>query len=496
MIRRMIVLLATVFLLSGVSAYQADFAVYTGSGTWEPSITAFENFLEWKGLTWREVNKNDINYGRLIGNYRGLFMPGGWAGDYNRDIKNSGDQHIRNFIVNGGAYIGMSAGAYYACDVTIWEGNIYDYPSDLFDGECVGPIPEIAPWPEYTMAMMNMNLQHEANIFEPMQRDILYYGEPYFVAYPGQEMQVFASWIVPANPAANGKPGIIGFNYGSGRVLLVGPHPEIDEDSDRDGTNFGDELSDGPDGSDWPFIWTGVDWILKQPILQPPGIVIVPCNDGLDNDLDGAVDNLDFACLQGGFNEDSFAAQCQDWIDNDLDGLIDFPDDSDCDSNQDNDESTPTGPTEIFFDDFEDGNLDGWTKITASGANAWKAASTNSYQGTKHAEAKPQSTSEPASVIERSLNTVGYSDVFFEYYRRLIGLDVGDEFKVEWFDGLSWNVLEQTGSNSVNDASYFYRSFALPPSAGNNLNFKIKFECTAGAVSEFCRVDNVKIIGA
>ncbi|MDO8574747.1 MAG: hypothetical protein Q7R61_00480, partial [bacterium] len=57
----------------------------------------------------------------------------------------------------------------------------------------------------------------------------------------------------------------------------------------------------------------------------------------------------------------------------------------------------------------------------------------------------------------------------------------------------SWSVLEQTASSSANNANYIFKSFDLPASASNNANFKIKFECTAGAVSEFCRIDNVNV---
>ena len=53
----------------------ADFAVYAGDGTWEPSITAFENFLLWKNLTYEEVNKNDINNNDLRPLYTGIFFP-------------------------------------------------------------------------------------------------------------------------------------------------------------------------------------------------------------------------------------------------------------------------------------------------------------------------------------------------------------------------------------------------------------------------------------
>ena len=457
-------ILSITYVFTNVFALQgADFAIYAGSGTWEPSKTAFKNFLEWKGLTWEEINKNNINNRELIGRYRGLFMPGGWAGDYNRDIKPSGDQHIRDFINQGGAYIGMSAGAFYACDITIWEGNVYDYPSDIFDGDCIGPIDEIASWPNYVMTTMNINKNPEANVYEPAQRDVLYYGEPYFVAHSRQEMLTMATWIVPLNPVAHNAPGIISFNYGQGRIVLVGPHPEIEEDDARDGTNFADELFDGQDGSDWPFLWTAVDWLLKNPISQPPGVQPKQCNDGLDNDLDS---------------------------------LIDYPNDPGCIDIIDNDETDQINETnpigvELFFDGFESCNLNGWTLSTIE--NNWYSGTTNPYAGSCYAETKPMNTNEPASIIEKSVNTSGYSNIIIEYYRKLIGLDVGDEFKSKWHDGSSWKILEETAGGSANNDNYIYKTFSLPISANNNSNFKIRFECTAGAVSEFCRVDNVKV---
>ena len=149
----------------------------------------------------------------------------------------------------------------------------------------------------------------------------------------------------------------------------------------------------------------------------------------------------------------------------------------------------------IFSDNFESGSLSGWSLSNLAGANNWSASTTNPFQGTWHAQSQPQSTSEPASVLERIISTSGYQNIQFSYQRRLIGLDAADEFQMEWNDGGSWNILEQTGGSSANDASYLSRSFSLSSNANNNANFKIKFECTAGAVSEYCRVDNVSISG-
>ncbi len=151
--------------------------------------------------------------------------------------------------------------------------------------------------------------------------------------------------------------------------------------------------------------------------------------------------------------------------------------------------------TTIFSETFESGTLGGWTLSNAAGANNWTASSTDPFQGSFHAQSLPQSTTEPASVIERVISTSGYNNIIINYTRKLIGLDAADEFQMEWFDGTSWAILELTGSSAADDLSYLSKQFSLPSGANNNANLKIKFECTAGAVSEFCRVDNVLILG-
>ncbi|MDD5041680.1 MAG: hypothetical protein PHX87_04730 [Candidatus Peribacteraceae bacterium] len=68
--------------------------------------------------------------------------------------------------------------------------------------------------------------------------------------------------------------------------------------------------------------------------------VTYQCNDGIDNDGDGATDYPnDFSCSSTTDNDETNPkAQCQDGIDNDHDGRTDYPDDPGCSTRQDNDE--------------------------------------------------------------------------------------------------------------------------------------------------------------
>ncbi len=238
-------------------------AIYTGPGVWDEGVIALENFLDFKGLDWEEVNAWDVNRKDLSALYDAIIIPGGWAVSYKRYISDSGIQHIKELVNNGGAYIGICAGAYYAADKVAWEGRTYDYPLDLFNGTAYGSLDSIIPWDGYTMTILNMNLDDSINIYEPATEDMLFFGGPALYPNEGENVDVVARWA-----AHNNDPAIVKFNYNQGRVLLLGPHPEIEEDSDRDGTDFADEFEDN--GSDWPFLWAAMDWVLQQPITEPP----------------------------------------------------------------------------------------------------------------------------------------------------------------------------------------------------------------------------------
>ncbi len=425
------------------------------------------HFLDWWKLQDSRIkyvilDSSDVKTDCNLANYPNVkvyIQPGGDAYYQQRKLDSAGKTNINNYINSGRGYVGICAGFYYTAGDYYWQGDYYSWPYLLGKYPVVeGSITDIADYdknPGY--ALTNVN-----------GYNMIYYGGPTrgwrqtSSDYPGQALLTYDA--IPGN-----LPASIKYN----NMLLMSVHAEAFENDGISGLTTEQRTNN--------YIW------FANAINSVAGTNFnVPIQAVCGNSLCELGENWQ-NCLA-----DCAAPQCSDGIDNDGDLLIDYPDDLGCSNADDNDETDVVGPIEIFFDGFESG-INGWSLTAVSGGNKWTASTTNPYQGSYHAQSNPMSTSEPASVMEKAVSTSGYSNIKLSYYRRLIGLDIADEFKVKWFDGTSWNILEQTGSSSANDAGYAFKEYNLPSSANNNANFKIRFECTAGAVSEFCRVDNVKL---
>jgi len=269
--KKVILIIFLGFLLNpAFTQVQYDFAIYHDTETWFDGTVAFEQFLDWKGISHNRVSAQDINTVGL-NQYSAICFPGGDADYYNADLNPVGIQNIKNLISNNGGYIGMCAGAEFACDELVWDGITYDYPLDLFQGQSIGPIDDLAVWPAYAITTVTMNLNEEINQYEPQNEDMLYWGGSIFNPDAGFEFDTLATYDAYYN-----EPAIIKFPYGNGRVLLSSPHPEIEEDSDRDSTTICQNLDDN--GTDWNFLWTATDWVLGNTITQPASSLIVSQN--------------------------------------------------------------------------------------------------------------------------------------------------------------------------------------------------------------------------
>jgi glutamine amidotransferase-like uncharacterized protein len=253
-------------------------ALYYGDpSTSTSSRTALQFMLSWMNASVDVLYASDIIDGDLSG-YDMLAVPGGWAGTYNVDLAGTGITEIRNFVRDGGAFFGVCAGAYFGCDKLLWEGGVLEYPLNLFDGYGVGPVEEIATWPNRDMTEIIINRTSPLIDLsgEPANHTIQYFGGPWFDIAGKEGIHSLATY------AANNESAMIAFEYEDGRVFLSGPHPEWEEDSDRDNDIGWDNAFDDF-GSEWDMMLKVSLWLLENsrsettsPASTNPEVLISP----------------------------------------------------------------------------------------------------------------------------------------------------------------------------------------------------------------------------
>lgn len=137
-------------------------------------------------------------------------------------------------------------------------------------------------------------------------------------------------------------------------------------------------------------------------------------------------------------------------------------------------------PVVIFSDDFESGDLNAWN--TQNGDASINGGS--SFNGSNGAELKK------STWIEKSVSTVGYSDVSLKYIRKTAQYDAGENLTVQWFDGTSWVTVETT-----QETSWLAIDAELGAAANNNAALKIRFQTNASAKKEKASIDDVVLEG-
>jgi len=232
-------------------------ALYSGQGTWDESVQAAEKMFQWMNYTVELVSPDVINSNQFEG-FGILCVPGGDMYQYAQDISSQGKENIRNFIRDGGGYIGICGGAYFASETVVWRGNVLPMtPLELFQGTAAGPINEITPDSDFGMCTVNItDSAHPITQIEPQAATTLYYWGPALTPKENAEVTVLGRYAIGNQPA------MLAFDYGSGRVFVVGTHPEIEEDSQRDGVIFADQLDD--QGSEWDLMRKAALWVLEK----------------------------------------------------------------------------------------------------------------------------------------------------------------------------------------------------------------------------------------
>ncbi|UCE11415.1 MAG: hypothetical protein JSW61_05655 [Candidatus Thorarchaeota archaeon] len=225
--------------LEGVAvAVYGDDGVDRSGDSW----LALAAMFEWMNASVTYVMASDIRNGTLD-DYEIFVMPGGPAFTYRVFLQEDGMEEIINFVSNGGSYFGICGGAEFATTnhLGLHQGRInwgiLGYGTGTID--------------------MTLNVSSTGPDFSDMPEDFttMYWGSGYFTNITNEVIPI-------ARYDMNGLPGMIAFPYGHGSVFLSSPHPEFEEESDRDGTTSFDELDD-PD-SEWPMLLRVARWLLES----------------------------------------------------------------------------------------------------------------------------------------------------------------------------------------------------------------------------------------
>jgi glutamine amidotransferase-like uncharacterized protein len=157
----------------------------------------------------------------LKSNVNLLVMPGGADLFYREKLTGENCKKIKEYVEQGGAYLGICAGAYFACRNVEWakglkEEIIQERELNFYDGLAVGPIYEYLE-----ENAIHKSWQNAAEIRTST-------GTRFFVHYEAGPLfkdgncDVIARYEdLPDKPAA-----IIKTQYGNGHVILSSPHLE------------------------------------------------------------------------------------------------------------------------------------------------------------------------------------------------------------------------------------------------------------------------------
>jgi glutamine amidotransferase-like uncharacterized protein len=214
-------------------------ALYSETGADERCILTTTRMFEWMGYDVTLIDADSVN-NTILEKYNIICFPGGDMYQYSQNISAEGFEKIRAFISAGGGYIGICGGAYFTGEKVFWQGNQLPMNSlAIFPGITRGPIDEIAPFPHCKMCKTNIvNTSHPITQTESDTTWICYCYGPMFLPAEGAEIDILGVYEI------NDKPSIVAFEYGVGRVFIIGIHPEFEEDSERDGLPVVEGIND------------------------------------------------------------------------------------------------------------------------------------------------------------------------------------------------------------------------------------------------------------
>ncbi len=203
--------------------------IYDGQGVMGSSVEGIEDTLnDSNNQNISAKNKFVYNTSSVINSntlsgYDVLIMPGGEAADYlsNDEIDSNS---IKQFVSSGKAYIGICAGAYAGSNYITGQQAGWGLAPD------VNTISE-----DYEGLLQISTTSYGTKILNNSLTNIHMDSGP---AMTTNNSQIVMATFADNNTGYINNPAIIGEAYGSGRVILSGPHPEMDPENPQLLTNM------------------------------------------------------------------------------------------------------------------------------------------------------------------------------------------------------------------------------------------------------------------
>ncbi|KAF9337140.1 biotin holocarboxylase synthetase [Linnemannia elongata] len=166
-----------------------------------------------------------------------LVIPGGRDVPYTRDLNGAANDKIRAYVVGGGRFWGICAGAYFSSDQIVFEvGTPLEVQGarelKFFAGECRGVVyPGFVYDSEQGANAVGIRLAEEVFGSEGLgfeETRVYFNGGGYFVDAEKKPGCSVLAWYKDTDGNEGQKAAMIACQVGQGMALLTGVHPEYD----------------------------------------------------------------------------------------------------------------------------------------------------------------------------------------------------------------------------------------------------------------------------
>lgn len=213
----------------------------TGTAKGPKNLRRF--LVEEAGFHCVKLTPSDIQNGKLS-DVDVLIMPGGSGSAQAKNLGEQGCKNVRDFVLAGGGYVGICAGAYLASAHYSWSLNLIN--AQVVDRE---------HWARGTgTCRLKLTPMGISSLAESEEEIEVYYGQgPLLAPHDNKDLPAYETLAEYATEIAKkgaptgvmiGTTAIARACFGDGRVICFSPHPEV---------------SDGPNH----LIIEGVKWVAK-----------------------------------------------------------------------------------------------------------------------------------------------------------------------------------------------------------------------------------------